>query len=187
MRVAERIDRDATAEIVKKINDNGSLTDTNNALAGPRANCPADGSGWRPAVRCAADELATAAEIHFGPGSDERDSLYDAMNRGELPPGIAADEYDQALTGVALDFVLLGLGSDGHMASLFPGSPALAERERWVVAPWVEKFSTFRITLTPPVLNRAAAVLFLAAGEEKADALHADSTFASESAAMGSG
>jgi 6-phosphogluconolactonase len=97
----------------------------------------------------------------------------------------AAAEYEAELrtffhleaTGVGVrprfDLVLLGLGPEGHTASLFPGSPALHEREHWVAAPWVEKLQTFRITLTPPVLNRAAAVLFLVAGEEKADALHA--------------
>jgi 6-phosphogluconolactonase len=70
------------------------------------------------------------------------------------------------------DLILLGLGPEGHTASLFPGSPAVRESERLVAAPWVEKLQSFRITLTPPVINRAAAVLFLVAGEEKAEALH---------------
>ncbi|HJX29624.1 MAG TPA: 6-phosphogluconolactonase, partial [Thermoanaerobaculia bacterium] len=71
------------------------------------------------------------------------------------------------------DLVLLGLGADAHTASLFPGSAAVRERERWVVAPWVEKLASWRITLTPAVFDRAGAVLFLVQGEEKADALRA--------------
>lgn len=66
------------------------------------------------------------------------------------------------------DFVLLGMGSDGHTASLFPGTPALAEARRRVLAPWVEKLKEFRVTLSAPVFNAAAAVLFLVAGSEKA-------------------
>jgi 6-phosphogluconolactonase len=69
------------------------------------------------------------------------------------------------------DLILLGLGPDGHTASLFPDSPALDEQSRLVVANWVAKFNTHRITFTFPVLNRAAEVMFIASGAEKADML----------------
>src|ERR1700722_3098104 len=70
------------------------------------------------------------------------------------------------------DLILLGIGPDGHTASLFPDSQALEEKTRIVVANWVAKFNTHRITFTYPVLNRAAEVLFLASGADKADILH---------------
>lgn len=66
------------------------------------------------------------------------------------------------------DLILLGLGPDGHTASLFPGSAALEEKNHLVVANWVEKFKAYRITLTLPVLNQAACIMFLVSGEDKA-------------------
>jgi len=67
------------------------------------------------------------------------------------------------------DLILLGLGPDGHTASLFPDSAALNEESRLVVANWVAKFNAHRITFTFPVLSRAAEVMFLASGADKAD------------------
>jgi 6-phosphogluconolactonase len=66
------------------------------------------------------------------------------------------------------DLVLLGMGPEGHTASLFPGTDVLEERHALVAAPWVAKLHSFRVTLTLPVLNNAANVIFMAGGLEKA-------------------
>jgi 6-phosphogluconolactonase len=71
------------------------------------------------------------------------------------------------------DLMLLGMGPDGHTASLFPGTDALSVRDRTVAAPWVAKFDAYRITLTLPVFDAAAAVHFLVAGADKAQTLRA--------------
>ena len=70
------------------------------------------------------------------------------------------------------DFVLLGMGPDGHTASLFPGTQAVHETSRLVAAPWVEKFQMSRITLTPVLLNHTRQVTFLICGRAKAATLH---------------
>jgi 6-phosphogluconolactonase len=88
--------------------------------------------------------------------------------RGELPAERGAEEYENELRGVTLDLVLLGIGSDGHTASLFPTDPALEERERSAVA--VRRPDFDRVTLTLPVLNGSNVVLFLVVGADKADA-----------------
>jgi len=85
--------------------------------------------------------------------------LKSELKSGDLKPG----EFPR------FDLILLGLGPDGHTASLFPDSAALNEESRLVVANWVAKFNAHRITFTFPVLNRAAEVMFLASGADKAD------------------
>ena len=70
------------------------------------------------------------------------------------------------------DLIFLGVGPDGHTASLFPGTSALNETKRLVVSNWVPKFNTDRITFTFPVLNAAACVIFLLSGADKAATLH---------------
>ena len=85
---------------------------------------------------------------------EERLRDFFRLNRGGFP---------------AFDFILLGIGEDGHTASLFPGTPALEEGERAVAAVRLDAIRRDRVTLTLPVLNRAARVVFLVQGEEKAE------------------
>ncbi len=100
--------------------------------------------------------------------------------QSELPPEAAAADYERTLRQYfgarglqqpRFDLVLLGLGPEGHTASLFPGSPALHEQEHWVSAVYVEKLESWRVTLTPLALNAATKVIFLVVGEEKAPIL----------------
>jgi 6-phosphogluconolactonase len=100
--------------------------------------------------------------------------------QGELAAGIAAQKYEDTLreffqlpagSWPQFDFIFLGLGDDGHTASLFPGTAALNESARLVVANPVEKLKTDRITFTFPVLNHAREVLFLVSGAGKAPIL----------------
>ena len=101
----------------------------------------------------------------------------------ELPDArTVADQYEAVLReqfGVSepdvprFDLILLGMGSDGHTASLFPGTGAVHETRRLVAAPWVEPLQTSRITFTPVLLNHARQVTFLICGHTKAETLHA--------------
>ena len=92
--------------------------------------------------------------------------------RGEIDPNEAAIEYGQMLKEKfgdgGLDLVFLGMGPDGHTASLFPGTEALRETRHRCVANYVPKLGAWRITMTAPFINRASAVLFLVAGADKA-------------------
>ncbi len=102
--------------------------------------------------------------------------------RGEEDPAAAAERYERELRsafetptgppradpGARFDLTLLGLGTNGHTASLFPHMQGVREQTRWVMAENVEVLQTWRITLTPVILNRSAEILFLVSGKEKA-------------------
>lgn len=94
---------------------------------------------------------------------------------------VTAERYEREILQVvpildgipAFDLILLGMGDDGHTASLFPGTAAIREERRFVVAHHVPKLDATRLTLTPPVINAAEQVVFLVGGAGKADTLHA--------------
>jgi 6-phosphogluconolactonase len=179
--VADDPARAAAAELVTAARDGGHL-----ALAG--------GSTPRRAYELAAGLEGdwSRADVWWGdercvPPDDERsnyrlvrEALLDRIERrptvhrieAERGPDGAADAYDRDLAGVALDLALLGLGPDGHTASLFPNAPALGERARRAVAaePGLEP-RVPRVTITIPVFENAALVLFLVVGADKAEAV----------------
>lgn len=154
----------------------------------------AGGSTPRDAYRIAADleQDWSRAHVWFGDErcvspDDERsnfrlatDSLLDRVERqptvhrirGETDPEEAAAEYDRELDGVELDLVLLGIGPDGHTASLFPNAPSLDVADRRAVSaePGLDP-RVQRVTMTRPQLASGAHVVFLAVGDDKADAV----------------
>jgi 6-phosphogluconolactonase len=92
-------------------------------------------------------------------------------------PKEAAKQYEQVLSENlgdgqhSFDLVLLGMGPDGHIASLFPHTKALSEHKKLAVPNWVDKLNAWRLTTTFPLINRSANIVFLVAGEEKAETL----------------
>jgi 6-phosphogluconolactonase len=110
-----------------------------------------------------------ARESLFVPGAVPEKSV--ARMRGEIDPQIAAQEYQDGLDLLATqrgemiyrhDLILLGVGDDGHTASLFPETAALEEKQQKVVANFVPKFEAWRITFTYPLINQARHICFLA-------------------------
>ena len=117
-----------------------------------------------------------ARESLFAPAAVPEKSI--ARIRGEIDPQLAAQEYQDQLALLATqsgesvfrhDLVLLGLGDDGHTASLFPETAALAETGRWVVANFVPKLNSWRLTFTYPLINQARHVCFLVNASKHTD------------------
>lgn len=99
------------------------------------------------------------------------------MYKDGVTPQDYAVAYEQSIKQVAgkdgiFDLILLGMGDDGHAASLFPGEAVLKEQDKWVAAYYLEPQSMYRITLTAPLINKAKQIVVITFGENKAHALH---------------
>jgi 6-phosphogluconolactonase len=190
--LAEAAARDFVARAEDTINERGRFAVTLAGGSTPKATYEALAQGY-------ADKLDwSRVHVFFGDERtvhpDDEDSNYRMVRetllsrvrvgsvhrmRCELPPSEAAAAYERELREFfeasdeppSFDRILLGLGEDGHTASLFPETSALEVTDRWVVANPVLKLEAMRLTLTVPVINAAKAVTFLVAGENKAETL----------------
>jgi len=147
---------------------------------------------WRQVRVCWSDERCVPPEHESSNYRMARESLLDHVPlpgrnihriRGEDDPVAAAAEYERllrsmfhapagpptAMPGRRFDLVLLGLGTDGHTASLFPGAESTSESSQWVRAEYIPAVSAWRVTLTPIVIAAAAEVMFLVSGPAKAE------------------
>jgi 6-phosphogluconolactonase len=135
---------------------------------------------WRQTHVLFVDErcvLPEDAQSNFGAACrlllDHVDVDYQKVHRmaGERDPETAAQDYDRLLQeqfGSGVDLLLLGMGEDGHTASLFPETQALQEQQRLCVANYVPKFASWRLTMTAPYINRAFEVAAMVSGASKA-------------------
>ena len=114
-----------------------------------------------------------ANETLFLPLNIKQDNIYRWQTELKTPKTIAKD-YEEKIKKFAptFDLILLGMGNDGHTASLFPNSMALGEIEKAAVENWVEQQNSWRFTITFSTINNARNVIFLIKGEDKAEILH---------------
>lgn len=146
-------------------------------------NLRAEPVSWDRVVLWLSDERWVPPDHERSNGRMAEESLVDHVGARFVRPGWAeemtsvesADGYDATLRDLLpdgrADLVLLGMGEDAHTASLFPGSDALAERERWFVANEVPVTNEQRLTVTYPLLWRARRLMVITAGAQKAQAL----------------
>ena len=194
---AKQLFRDAATEFARIANEavaqRGRFTLALSGGSTPRALYSLLASDFRSKIPWAQTLFFWGDERHVGPDDPEsnyRMAYESLLSKVPVPPqniyrvagenpdaSAAAEAYEQTLRQVftlapgefpRFDLILLGMGPDGHAASLFPGSLGLSETKKLVIANWVEKLKTDRITFTFPVLNNAACVIFLAAGSDKA-------------------
>jgi 6-phosphogluconolactonase len=178
------ISDDAIAEVGMRLGAAGAagrtIVLTGGTSVGEAYELAAETKDWRASSVWWSDERCVPPDHELSNYGLARRTLLDRLEgppqvhrmRGELDPPAAAAEYERELGNVQVDLLLLGLGSDGHVASLFAGSPQLQERERTVTSgparlePFVD-----RITFTLPTLLAAPETWFLVTGADKAEAV----------------
>lgn len=190
-KLAEAAAREFAAKAAEAIEEHGRFAvvlaggSTPKAMYGILARDYSDSIDWSKVHVFFGDERTVPPDHEDSNYRMAREALLDHIRVGsvhrmrcELTPDEAASAYEEQLREFfgseelpRFDLILLGIGGDGHTASLFPETPALEVRDRWVVANPVPKLDTIRTTLTIPVINAARSVAFLVAGEDKAEAL----------------